>query len=128
MSLSDAYGRPRPSGGLELRSWIFMRVSGIVLLGLALGHLVIMHLLHSVHEIDYNFVVQRYTGWIWRAYDLAMLILAMIHGANGARVIIDDYSAGTRWRGLALGGLYAITGSLTLLGLYVAIWFHPVAR
>ncbi|MBI4343185.1 MAG: succinate dehydrogenase [Candidatus Omnitrophica bacterium] len=128
MDVSPSYGRPRPAGGLELRSWIFMRVSGLVLLGLALGHLAVMHLIHSVHEIDYWFVASRYANWGWRLYDLAMLVLAMVHGANGARVIIDDHLSQTRWRGPALGLLYALTGTLTALGVYVALAFQPVAR
>ena len=45
--LSSAGGRPRPTGGLELYAWLFMRVSGIALLLLALGHLAIMHLINS---------------------------------------------------------------------------------
>ena len=36
-------GRDRPVGGFELWSWLFMRISGIVLLVLAVGHTLIMH-------------------------------------------------------------------------------------
>jgi succinate dehydrogenase / fumarate reductase membrane anchor subunit len=123
MTLSSAYGRPKPVGGLELWSWIFMRASGVVLLGLALGHWFIMHVAHSVHEIDYAFVAGRYAGWLWRGYDLAMVVLAMLHGVNGARVILDDYLSASRWRRPALGLLYVLTGGLTLLGVYVTIFF-----
>src|SRR5437588_718049 len=38
-------GRERPAGGYELWSWLFMRISGILLLVLAVGHVVIMHVL-----------------------------------------------------------------------------------
>ena len=34
-------GRERPTGGFELYAWLFMRVSGVLLLFLALGHLAI---------------------------------------------------------------------------------------
>src|SRR5438046_1438851 len=36
-------GRERPIGGLELWGWLFMRISGIVLLVLAVGPTLIMH-------------------------------------------------------------------------------------
>ena len=38
-----AAGRDRPVGGFELWTWLFMRISGIVLLFLAVGHVLIMH-------------------------------------------------------------------------------------
>ena len=126
MSLSSSYGRPKPTGGLELWSWLFMRISGLVLLILALGHLAIMHLIHNVDEISYTFVVDRFRGWNWRLYDLSMLVLAMIHGANGMRVIIDDYVHAFLWRRVASGLLWLICGGLLALGIYVAIFFQPV--
>ena len=126
MSLSSSYSRPRPSGGLELWSWLFMRISGLVLLVLALGHLVLMHLIHNVDEISYAFVASRYAGWLWRGYDLLMLILAMIHGANGARILIDDYLHAPVWRRLALTALYLVCGGLLALGTGVALFFQPV--
>ena len=102
MDVSSSYARPKPAGGLELWSWLFMRVSGLALLLLALGHLVLMHLIHNVDEINYAFVAGRYAGWFWRGYDLLMLILAMLHGVNGARILIDDYIHPPGWRRLAL--------------------------
>ena len=126
MKLSQAYARPRPTGGLELWSWCFMRISGLLLLLLALGHLVLMHLIHSVDEINYAFVAGRYAGWFWRGYDLAMLLLAMVHGTNGVRIIMDDYLHRPAWRRLALTGLYLVCGALTVLGSAVALFFQPV--
>lgn len=126
MSLSAAYGRPKPAGGLELWSWLFMRGSGLLLLGLALGHLVLMHLIHNVDEISYDFVAGRYAGWFWRGYDLLLLTLAMIHGTNGARILIDDHLTASRWRRVALGLLYTLCGGLLLLGIGVALFFTPV--
>ena len=127
MSVSSSYSRPKPSGGLELRSWIFMRVSGLVLLFLALGHLVLMHLIHNVDEINYTFVASRYAGWFWRSYDLLMLVLAMIHGTNGVRILVDDYVHAPIWRRLALSVLYLVCGGLLLLGVSVALFFQPVS-
>ena len=126
MSISPSYASPRPAGGLELWSWLFMRISGLLLLALALGHLVLMHLIHNVDEINYAFVANRYAGWFWRAYDLLMLVLAMVHGTNGVRILIDDYVHSARWRAFTLGALYLVCGGLLLLGTGVALFFAPV--
>ncbi len=128
MSRSLSYATPKPSGGLELWSWLFMRLSGLLLLGLALGHLVIMHLLNSVDVINYDFVAARYAGWFWRSYDGLLLMLALIHGLNGTRILIDDYLANRRGHRLAIGALYAIGAVFLLIGLYVALFFQPVLR
>ena len=119
---------PRPTGGLELRSWLFMRVSGLALVLLALGHLVLMHLVHNVDTIDYNFVARRYAttfSW-WRFYDLALLLLALLHGLNGLRVLIDDYVHPPRWHATALAFLYIIGAVFLVLGAGVILCFHPV--
>ncbi len=124
--ISSSYSQPRPTGGLELWSWVFMRISGLMLLFLALGHLVIMHLINNVDEINYVFVANRYVGWFWRGYDALLLVLAMIHGTSGMRILINDYVHAPRWRMVAFTALYLVCGSLTLLGAYVAFFFKPV--
>ena len=126
MSLSSSYSRPRPVGGLELWSWLFMRISGLALLLLALGHMTLMHLIHTVEEVNYAFVAARYAGWIWRGYDLLMLVLAMFHGGNGLRILIDDYVHHPAWRAVAVGALHLMGSGLLLLGIWVALFFKPV--
>src|SRR6266542_4493997 len=50
-------GRERPAGGYEMWSWLFMRISGILLLVLAVGHVLIMHVLGGgVERVDFQFV------------------------------------------------------------------------
>ena len=117
----------RPESLLEVYSWIFMRVSGVVLVVLALGHLAIMHLINNVDVINYDFVVHRFVGPFWRTYDFILLWLAMIHGLNGVRIMIDDYLIGRGWRTLALSAL-AIAGAVFLtLGSLVIVTFQPLA-
>ncbi len=122
MSVSSYGSRTRPDGGSELAAWLFMRYSGIVLVLLALGHLFIMHVFNSIHTIDYDFVAARYIGWFWRAYDGAMLWLAMIHGLNGMRMIFDDYLK-PPVRGFVVKGMY-LTGIFFLaVGTWVILFF-----
>ncbi|MBI2885192.1 MAG: succinate dehydrogenase [Candidatus Omnitrophica bacterium] len=123
--MSSAYGRPKPIGGMDLWSWYFMRVSGLALLLLALGHLVIMHLINSVDVIDYDFVARRYVGWFWRGYDLLLLVLAMIHGLNGMRVIVDDYLHQPAQRRVAAWLLHGLGTILIVLGVVAVVTFRP---
>jgi succinate dehydrogenase / fumarate reductase membrane anchor subunit len=87
--------RVKPSGGFELWWWYFMRVSGLVLVFLALGHLTITHILNNVEVINYAFVANRWanprTGVIWRLWDLAMISLAVLHGFNGLRQVLWEW-------------------------------------
>ncbi len=127
MTTANNYGsRQRPTQGIERYAWVFMRLSGLALLILALGHLFIMHVFNSVHNIDYNFVAARYERLFWRVYDMAMLWLALIHGMNGLRTIVDDYTRGAVrvWtvRSLYIGGIF-----LLAVGSWVIICFKPVA-
>ena len=109
--LSAAGGHPRPSSGLELYAWLFMRVSGVALLFLVLGHLAIMHIIHNVDEIDFSFVVGRFENPLWRMY--------------GLRVVVDDYLQRSGWRVLALVGLYALSLLCFTAGTYVVLAWHP---
>ena len=71
----------------EMYSWMFMRLSGIVLVVLVLGHLLIMNVLDGgVHRINWGFVAGRWASPFWQVWDLIMLWLAEIHGANGLRI------------------------------------------
>lgn len=121
-------GTPRPGGGAELWWWVFMRVSGVALLFLALGHLAIMHMINTVDQVNYEFVAQRYgrSFSLWRWYDLAMLALAMLHGLNGARILIDDYVQPVRWRRLSIAVLQVAGAALLVLGAVVILTFRPV--
>ena len=110
----------------EMYSWLFMRVYGIVLVVLVLGHLLIMNVLDGgVQRINWGFVAGRWASPFWQIWDLAMLWLAEIHGANGLRTVINDYSRkdGTRFW---LTILLALSVLLTLgVGTFVIFTFDP---
>src|SRR3954466_15687399 len=95
MARSTAGRRVKPAGGFELWAWFFMRISGLILVFLALGHLFITHILNNVENINYYFVATRWadpkTGVIWRLWDLTMINLAVFHGFNGLRQILDEF-------------------------------------
>lgn len=102
-----------------------MRVSGILLIFLVLIHVAIMHILNDIRDIDYNFVAARWLSPFWRTYDLLLLFLALLHGANGIRVIIDDYVRHRGWRVALLSVLYTVSFVLLIMGTMVIVTFTP---
>jgi len=111
--------RPRPSN--EAWSWLFMRVSGLALVFLALVHFALTHIVTDVADTDSGFVDERWANPLWRLFDWALLTLALFHGLNGLRWIIDDYVRSSRRRAVVKITLYALSlslfayGSLTIL-------------
>jgi succinate dehydrogenase cytochrome b subunit len=111
----DAKAKPQGSR-IERFWWSYMRISGIIILPLVFGHLAMMHVIQGVFEITAaNHVVvgstlMNQTGtavefvsdrWnfllfgsvaIWRLYDVGMLALVVIHGFNGLRLVLTDYT------------------------------------
>jgi succinate dehydrogenase / fumarate reductase membrane anchor subunit len=95
-----------------------MRISGILIVPLVFGHLALMHVIQGVFDItaqgstvvgtnlinqsgtSVEFVAARWNLLVrgiavWRLYDVALLALAVIHGFNGLRYVLTDYSSGS---------------------------------
>jgi succinate dehydrogenase / fumarate reductase membrane anchor subunit len=119
-------GRDRPIRGFELWTWLFMRISGIVLLFLAVGHVLIMHVWgNGVDRVNFAFIQLRWASPFWKTWDWLMLVLALLHGVNGLRVIVLDYvrPAGAR---LAINSFFTVLGgALMALGTIIVVSFDP---
>lgn len=120
--------RPKPeASGRERFWWYFMRLSGLALVILALGHMFIMHVLVELtnQEVNFAFVQSRWGTPFWRIYDLLLLVLAFVHGVNGARIVVTDYVVHRTARSLLLGILLAIGAIWLVLGIAVIAFFDP---
>jgi succinate dehydrogenase / fumarate reductase membrane anchor subunit len=110
----------------ELYSWLFMRISGLVLIFLVLGHLFIMNVLDGgVQRINFAFVAGRWSSPFWQVWDLLMLWLAQLHGGNGLRVIINDYAERDTTRIWLKSALYASMVLVLMTGTLVIFTFDP---
>jgi succinate dehydrogenase / fumarate reductase membrane anchor subunit len=122
----QALGRGRPVGGFELWTWVFMRISGLLLLVLAVGHTLIMHLpAGGVDRIDFGFVAVRWQSPFWRTWDWMLLMLALLHGINGLRNITLDYVRPPGWRFALTMAYYVIGFTLMVLGTVIVVTFDP---
>ncbi|MFI1398960.1 succinate dehydrogenase hydrophobic membrane anchor subunit [Streptomyces sp. NPDC020681] len=116
-------------GNFEMAAWLFMRLSGVVLVVLVIGHLLIQLVLDGgVSKIGFAFVAGRWASPFWQTWDLLMLWLAMLHGANGLRTVINDYAERANTRLWLKGLLYTATVFTILLGTLVIFTFDPNIR
>lgn len=113
-------------GNFEMLAWLFMRLSGVVLVVLIFGHLTVNLLVgEGIHAIDFGFVAGKWADPFWQVWDLAMLWLAMLHGTNGVRTIINDYAEKDSTRLWLKIVLFAATAVIIILGTLVIFTFNP---
>ena len=116
----------RTGTNFEMYAWIFMRMSGLLLVFMVLGHLFIMLLLDDgVQRINFGFVAGRWASPFWRTWDLMQLWLAQLHGTNGLRVIINDYAERDQTRFWLKMLLYTSSFLVLVLGTLVIFTFDP---
>lgn len=124
---------PRAPRGVRRRGinwekwgWIYMRLSGVVLVVLIFGHLFVNLMLgEGVKGLDFGFVAGKLTNPFWQTWDVLLLWLALIHGANGMRTITNDY-AHNRLVGVILKvAILVSTIVLLILGTLVIYTFDP---
>lgn len=112
--LSDPVMPAKRPSQLDIWFWKFMRISGLLILPLVLGHLAMMHVIQGVFDITSQgheivgttalnstgsavaFVGERWDYLIagiavWRIYDGALLGLIVLHGFYGLYLVMKDY-------------------------------------
>lgn len=110
----------------EMVAWLYMRISGVLLVILIFGHLFVNLVAgEGVQQIDFGFVAGKWASPFWQIWDLLMLWLAMLHGTNGMRTIISDYAEKPRTRIAWLTVLYLASAVIIVLGTLVIYTFEP---
>lgn len=125
--------------------WSFMRISGVLIVPLVFGHLAMMHLLQGVFDLTAagasvigtdavnasgtatGFVAARWSFLlggvaIWKVYDGALLILVSMHGFNGLRLVLTDYTMDSPFARRAVTYLTLMAGvALIVVGILALI-------
>lgn len=119
--------RVEPRSNLERYAFLFMRLSGVALLLLAVGHMLLQHVFRDVHNLTLQVVQDIWRSWGWRAYDLLLLGFAVVHGFNGLRQVLEDYVHEPR-RVRLINRVLIVVVILTVIWSAVAIFsFNPDA-
>src|ERR671914_540632 len=123
-----AFERDRRPSSTEVWWWFFMRISGVILIFLVLIHVYVMHLIDGgVERVDFAFVAERWNNVGWKTFDWIMLFLALLHGTNGLRIVVEDYIKKPGLRAFLKGSLYMLTLALMIMGTAVIVTFDPSA-
>ncbi|MCT2582013.1 hypothetical protein [Actinophytocola gossypii] len=85
-------------------AYVTLRVSGLLLTVLVLGHFAITHVTTDVADTDSRFIDERWASALWIGWDGLMLAATLLHAVLGLWAVIADYSPGRRraWRGVLL--------------------------
>ena len=143
------------SSPIERFWWSFMRLSGVLILPLVFGHLAMMHVIQGVFDITAStqiigtletngsllgngvptaveFVYQRWSFaaggvYLWRVYDLFLLILVTLHGFNGLRYVLTDYTSNNEFARRTSVAFCTIVAAI-LLVVGAAALFAPLEK
>ncbi len=108
-------------------AWLFMRLSGVAMLILAVGHMVIQHIVNSSANLSIQFVAVQWSSWGWKAYDIFLLWMAIPHGIRGLYTILSDYVHNPGLRRL-IGAVLALFVLATVIWATIGIsLFNPAA-
>jgi succinate dehydrogenase / fumarate reductase membrane anchor subunit len=98
----------------RLAVFVVMRTTAVVLAVLVIGHFALTHLLTDVSDTGSSFVMRRWSSGLWLAWDWTMLAAALIHGATGAWLIVEEQVRGAAARRLHAAIVVTSTLLLTL--------------
>jgi succinate dehydrogenase / fumarate reductase membrane anchor subunit len=110
----------------EKWGWMYMRVSGVVLVILIFGHLFV-NLVQGdgIKAVDWAFVAGKWASPFWRIWDGLMLWLALIHGGNGMRTLVNDYAHNQTINRVLKWAILLAVVILIILGTYTVTAFDP---
>ena len=137
VATETAHGDPRPGGGhqmptdtperkrsrFELYAWVFMRVSGVLLLFMALYHLYWWNLVVGVEHLSAELVMERWNEPVWRWFNIALATFALLHGLNGARYSIEDYIRNPQTQRIVKYVVYTIVIGALLWAVFALLTF-----
>ena len=120
VTLRQVRRRPR---SLESYFWLYMRLSGVALLLLAVGHMVMQHIQNDVHDASWQWVIDSRWSFMWiRVWDFTLLGLAFVHGLNGLHTVMVDYVHNPtavkiiRLLIIVIGGIILLMGGVAIIG------------
>ncbi len=113
--------RAMASSSSELGWWVFMRISGLLLIPLTFAHLWANNIAMDAGQIDFAYVVARLQQPGVRIFNSFLLLFAMLHGVNGLRYSIEDYVRRPGRRFALKMILYTVAGIIFVFGV-MTLW------
>ena len=102
--------------GKRLAASVAVRVTGLALAVLVLGHFTLTHIVTDVADADAGYIAERWRSALWLAWDWTLLATALFHGAAGTWIAVEDYSPDPLRRRRRQRLLVAVTLVMLVLG------------
>ena len=96
--------------------YVAVRVTGVLLSVLVLGHFAVTHFVTDVAHDDAGFVARRLSSTLWVAWDTTMLAAALAHGAIGVRLVVADYARSTKTKRMLMRGSTVVVAAIFAIG------------
>ncbi len=119
----------RPMATGEARWWLWLRITGLLMVLFVFPHVIVKDVIVGVDEIDAQYVAQVWENLAVRVFDFLLLFLTFTHGMVGLRQVLMDFvhSPGGRkattwilgiiWLIVSLMGAIAIIGGVRQPGM-----------
>lgn len=112
--------RPGAVSG-RLIAYLLIRVTGVLLAVLVLGHFTVTHITTDVAHTGPSFTRHRWESALWPVWDWLMLTAALAHAGCGLWVVVEDYVPGPAARRRTHAALVVVMCVLAVLGTVVIL-------
>ena len=131
---------PKPSWNLEYLMWIFIRISGISLILLAVVGISAGLLMGARTQMDLGTLMRwtffpnpnhvldseipdiyLWSNGFWQILQILVVFFAVTHGFNGLREVIEDYSKPGFWQGRVRFLIFLLWLFFSLVAIYVIL-------
>ncbi len=117
---ASALARPRRLVRRGLFGWLLVRLTGLLLTVLVIGHFALTHIVTDVAQTGSAYVASRWGSALVVGWDWLMLASAVLHGAVGLRAVVGDYAPSRARRGLVTL-LVALSVAMVALGSWTIV-------
>ena len=102
-------------------SWLFQRITAVLLIVCMAIHLILTHIL-SIGDINYTSIGERLAHAGFIAVDIILLASVLFHGLNGLRMVLMDYWFTSRKRAIGLSIVLWVVGIVAMVYGTWALW------
>jgi len=106
-------------------AWMAMRYSGVLLIPLAFGHMILQDVVVGVHQITTDYAMERMATLGWKLYDILLLAFAFGHGMNGVRQVFRDYIHNPRSFRIVSSILFMVWLVISVIGAITLLAINP---
>ena len=108
--------RVKPVAASEARWWLWMRITGLLMVLVLFPHVIVKDVLVGVYRIDLEYVAQVWANPLMRVFDFALLFLTFTHGMMGLRQVLQDFIHTPSGRRVMTWVLFVIWAVISLMG------------